>query len=176
LQKASPAHNSLRWAGLLGLGWLSMGSFLAAEAVVNMHATVVAVVDGDTLVVQDARGNRHTVSLAGIDAPEKMQVFGRKAKFILSDLTYLKVARLALRAPDAQGRQRAQVWVGRQDVALAQLERGMAWADPESVLGAKVQAGYRAAQVTAQRQKVGLWSQAQAVAPWAWRAQPTLLR
>lgn len=162
-------------AGLAWLGLLAAGSALAVEPARELRGTVVAVVDGDTLVVQDAQGTHHTLGLAGIDAPEKMQVFGRKAKFSLSDLTYLKAVRVELGVPDARGRHPARVWVDQQDVALAQLARGMAWVDPDSALDDEIQAGYRAAQAAAQRQKAGLWSQPQPVAPWVWRSQPKLL-
>ena len=38
-------------------------------------ARVIAVLDGDTVIVQE-RAKKTTVRLAGIDAPEKLQDFG----------------------------------------------------------------------------------------------------
>lgn len=41
---------------------------------------VVAIADGDTLTVLDSGNVQHKIRLAGIDAPEKKQAFGTKAR------------------------------------------------------------------------------------------------
>ena len=73
--------------------------FCAALALsVGAHATeiagqVVAVSEGDTLVFQDRNQRDYKVRLAGIDAPEILQAFGRKSRFSLKDMVFLKPAR-----------------------------------------------------------------------------------
>ena len=51
----------------------------------ELRGRVVAVADGDTVMVLDAEGYQHKVRLAGIDAPEKAQAFGQASKIRLSD-------------------------------------------------------------------------------------------
>ncbi len=41
---------------------------------------VVGVADGDTITVLDADDQQHKIRLGGIDAPEKAQPFGQRAK------------------------------------------------------------------------------------------------
>jgi endonuclease YncB( thermonuclease family) len=48
---------------------------------------VVSVHDGDTLTALDADNVQHKVRLNGIDAPERRQAFGTKARERLAELT-----------------------------------------------------------------------------------------
>jgi len=52
----------------------------------TLTGTVVGVTDGDTITVLDAQREPHKVRLAGIDAPEKNQPCGQRAKESLSAL------------------------------------------------------------------------------------------
>ena len=54
----------------------------------NLTGTVVAVSDGDTITVLDSNNRKHRIRLVGIDAPEKSQSYGQRAKQSLSDLIY----------------------------------------------------------------------------------------
>jgi endonuclease YncB( thermonuclease family) len=58
--------------------------------VANLNGTVVAVSDGDTITVLDSNNRKHRIRLVGIDAPEKSQSYGQRAKQSLSDLIYDK--------------------------------------------------------------------------------------
>ena len=60
-----------------------------AEAITGL---VVGVSDGDTITVLDEQNYQHKIRLAGIDAPEKRQDFGHRAKQSLSDLAYRRQA------------------------------------------------------------------------------------
>ena len=51
---------------------------------------VVGVSDGDTITVLDDNKQRYVIRLMGIDAPEKAQAYGRRAKESLSDLVFNK--------------------------------------------------------------------------------------
>ena len=57
--------------------WIAALSLLALQSAYaeTLAGTVVSVVDGDTLVVQDSAKKRHVVRLADIDAPERKQPF-----------------------------------------------------------------------------------------------------
>ena len=70
-----------RWIALIlviGLQWVAHADVLLGH--------VVAVSDGDTITLLDANKQRHVIRLMGIDAPEKAQAYGQKAKESLSDL------------------------------------------------------------------------------------------
>ncbi len=56
----------------------------------TLTANVVGIKDGDTVVVLDSLNNQITLRLAEVDAPEKSQPFGTKAKQFTSDQIYLK--------------------------------------------------------------------------------------
>jgi endonuclease YncB( thermonuclease family) len=78
----------------------------------------------DTLtVLQDGRPAR--IRLANVDAPEKRQGFGERAKQSFSDLCYRKDAVLKIVSTDRYGRAVALVWCAGIDVNRAQVERGL---------------------------------------------------
>lgn len=55
-----------------------------------LTGTVVAVADGDTVTVLDSNRGPHRIRVAGIDAPEKAQPFGQRAKQSLSTIVFGK--------------------------------------------------------------------------------------
>ena len=59
-----------------------------------LSGRVVKVVDGDTVYVLDASNSQHKIRLSGIDAPERGQPFGMKAKEYLSGLVAGKDVRV----------------------------------------------------------------------------------
>jgi endonuclease YncB( thermonuclease family) len=64
---------------LASLGWPSL-LLAATPPVQTLEARVVGVSDGDTITVIDERQLEHPVRLAGIDAPEFGQPFGKRAR------------------------------------------------------------------------------------------------
>lgn len=136
-----------------------------------IHGTVVSVVDGDTLMVLDSHKVMHKIGLWGLDAPEKMQPFGRKSKFSLSDLTLLKQVDVTTRHQLPDGRTLGVVLVQGDDVNLSQLKRGMAWlagAEPNQPVAHESEA-YALAQAQAKASRRGLWGLSPAVPPWQFR-------
>jgi endonuclease YncB( thermonuclease family) len=55
-------------------------NFAAKPEPYTLTGKVVKIADGDTLTVLDASKTQHKIRLAGIDAPEKGQAFGTKAR------------------------------------------------------------------------------------------------
>lgn len=171
---------------------LLAGLLLAATAslqAADLEGTVVGVSDGDTITVLDADKTQHKVRLAGIDAPEKGQDFGRRSKENLSDLVFGKAVRIEWSKEDRYGRKVAKVWVGDTsctqlacpeaiDAGLAQVSVGLAWwyrqyageQHPED------RERYEFAETEARASRAGLWRDAAPIAPWDWRrslrAQP----
>lgn len=73
--------------------FLSATHFFAYSEV--LIAKVVGITDGDTITVIDGENHRHIIRLMGIDAPEKSQPYGNKAKESLSELVYGKMLKLS---------------------------------------------------------------------------------
>lgn len=48
-------------------------------------ASVTQVIDGDTLIVSNARGELQRIRLYGVDCPEKRQAWGRLKKWTRDD-------------------------------------------------------------------------------------------
>ncbi|MEQ1527281.1 MAG: thermonuclease family protein [Gallionella sp.] len=127
-------------------------------------AKVVAVLDGDTVLVKRARG-LVKVRMAGIDAPEKGQPFGESSKRSLSVLVKGKQITVKSQAIDQYGRMVASISLNGLDVDAEQIRRGMAWA------GMRSNKVMRTLQEEAKRAPRGLWALSNPVPPWDWRKQ-----
>lgn len=130
-----------------------------------LEGKVVGVADGDTLTVLLAGNRNIKVRLAEIDAPEKSQAFGQVSRKSLSDLVYGKLIKVRVNDTDKYGRTVGRVFVGKLDVNLMQVERGLAWAYDRYVTDSKIPA----AQKVAQSKKIGLWADREPTPPWLFR-------
>src|SRR5436190_18026611 len=76
--------------------WLMLLATLVVRSAFaeTITGTVVAVTDGDTLVVQDAAKKRYSVRLGAIDAPEPKQPFWMESSRSLAALCYRKSAKV----------------------------------------------------------------------------------
>ena len=140
----------------------------------EMRVQVFGVSDGDTVTVRsaDQTGPQFRVRLRGIDAPEKAQPFGQRAKDLLSELVFGKAARLVIYENDRYGRAVADIHVERAGaevlVNLEMIRQGMAWhyarydKRPE----------FAAAEREARAARRGLWADANPTPPWDWRRAP----
>jgi endonuclease YncB( thermonuclease family) len=152
---------------------LAVALLLASVAALaeTIEGRVVGVSDGDTITVLDSTKTQHKIRLAGIDAPESKQAFGQASKKHLSDLVFDREVTLECGKTDKYRREVCVVMVDGQDANLAQVTAGMAWwyrkYQKEQIPEHRAQ--YQAAEIDAQRQRVGLWKDANPVAPWEWR-------
>lgn len=73
----------VRWMPCTAMLAMCAGSGRTAEPQI-LAGRIVHVADGDRLTVLDSEKREHRVRLAGIDAPEKKQAFGAKAKAALA--------------------------------------------------------------------------------------------
>jgi endonuclease YncB( thermonuclease family) len=159
-------------------------SFAAAA----LFCFVIAVSDGDTLKARcDGQAETLTVRLAGIDAPEYRQPFGRRSREKLVDLALDRQARLdCQKRDDRYGRRVCRVWVAPShcrasdaanacpltlDAGHALITVGLAWWDerfahtePPEMRGA-----YSHSQQEARSRRAGLWREPEPVPPWLWR-------
>ena len=150
------------------------------SAFADISGQVVAVTDGDTIKVLDSNNVQHKVRLTGIDAPEKAQPFGNASRNHLASMVAGKNVRIESSKTDRYGRVLGKVWVQPSDCPScgktldanhAQILSGMAWwyryyakeQPPED------RERYESAEDEAKKRKLGLWSESNAIPPWAWR-------
>ena len=150
------------------LPWLAVWSLLAGTAAAEEFAgRVVGVTDGDTLTVLHG-GRAETVRLQGVDAPEKRQAYGDRARRFVADLAFDRTVTVKGTGRDRNGRLLA-------DVILP---------DGRSLNQALVRAGYawwfrrysrdgRLAQLEeeARSGRRGLWADEAPEAPWDFRGR-----
>jgi endonuclease YncB( thermonuclease family) len=155
---------------------------LTNQAVVadTLSGRVVAVADGDTVTVLDAKRQQHKIRLGGIDAPEKAQPFGQRSKENLSRLVFNKDVRVEWDKRDKYRRIVGKVWVQPADcpqcpmtldAGHAQITVGLAWwyqryAKEQSPSD---RGAYEFSEQEARAKRVGLWSEPDPIPPWEWR-------
>ncbi|MGZ8255003.1 MAG: thermonuclease family protein [Burkholderiaceae bacterium] len=132
---------------------------------------VVGVADGDTLTMLDEQRQQHRIRLDGIDAPERSQPFGQRARQSLASMAHGREAVAECPKTDKYGRSVCRVVVDGVDVGLEQVRRGLAWhyvryareQSPE----ARVE--YARAEQHARGERSGLWSYRDPTPPWDYR-------
>jgi endonuclease YncB( thermonuclease family) len=146
---------------------------LPAMAQQIIYGKVTGVIDGDTIEVTDNFSLRHTIRLAGIDAPEVSQPGGIEAETYLRQLT-LSTTVYVTTLKNAKYDQKVGRVVTDMDgvhVNYALLAKGHAWFLREYAdeLGIDDRLLYQTAEQTARARKLGLWLAGNAMAPWDYR-------
>lgn len=132
----------------------------------ELNGRVVGITDGDTLTLL-ATGNRQVkIRLAEIDAPEKGQPYGAKAKQQLSDLAFGKSVTVRETTPDKYGRTVGRIYVGSLDVSREMVRTGAAWVFTRYSKDSSLPR----IETQAREARLGLWGIEGAVPPWEWRA------
>lgn len=145
--------------------------FLPLANAETFTAKVVKILDGDTVDVLIADNTTRRIRLAGIDAPEKAQAFGNRAKQQLADLVGGQVVQVESSKIDKYGRTIGKLTVDAEDANLAMISAGLAWwyRQYASEQPAADRASYAAAEAQAKAERRGLWDDPSAIAPWEWR-------
>ena len=146
---------------LLVLSVLAAASANAEE----FSGAVVRVVNGDSLMVE-FHGQQVRVRLKEIDAPESRQLFGKASRESLTQICAKKTARVSWTQLDRNGRTLGRVWCDGIDANAEQVRRGMAWVFDRYVTDQTLYP----LQDAARTQRLGLWSEANPIPPWDWRA------
>ena len=156
--------------GFLGTLLLLTATLAAAS---ELRGVVVGVTDGDTITVLDDGHKKHKVRLAGIDTPERHQPFADRARQYLLTLAFKKQATLDCYKTDQYKRRVCRVWVEGKDVALAQVQAGLAWHYKrfEKEQTPSERASYARAEDDARASRIGLWQSNRPVPPWEFRQQ-----
>jgi micrococcal nuclease len=136
-----------------------------------LSGPVVGVIDGDTIDVRLSSGMVR-VRLYGIDAPEKSQPYGEKAKQALSELVFRKNVDLEVESQDRYDRVVAVVYVGDLDINAEMVKGGFAWAYRQYLGKLEGDEQMCVYEYAARGLKRGIWSlpAEQQAAPWDWRA------
>lgn len=132
----------------------------------DLAGRVTGVLDGDSIIVLDGSGDRQTIRLFGIDAPERGQPHAEASKRFLSGLLARQSVAVVVHGRDRYGRWTGTVYLGQRNVNLAMVEEGHAWwyrhyAPHDRLL--------EAAEAGARERRAGLWSGRDPVPPWEWR-------
>jgi len=129
-------------------------------------AKVVGIKDGDTIVVLLDDKTQQTLRLAEVDCPESGQAFGKNAKQFTSNAVFGKEITFEETDEDRWGRTIAKVYYDNNLYLSAEIiKAGYGWwyhwySDDENL--GKLQE-------EAQKQKIGLWQDPHAIAPWEFR-------
>ncbi len=146
---------------------LACGSAAAGE----LQCKVVGISDGDTIKALCPGNDLVKVRLAEIDAPEKAQPFGARAKQSLSDMCFETQARIVTQGRDRYGRTIGRIYCFTPgvkteiDANAEQVRRGMAWVYDRYVTDRSL---YQLQDV-ARADHRGLWAESAPTPPWEWR-------
>ena len=132
----------------------------------TFQVKVIGISDGDTFTGLNSDNLQLKFRIHGIDAPEKKQAFGTKAREHLGSLIFGQNVTVEVNDRDGWGRYIARVATedGR-DVGKEMLQAGLAWHYKHY----DNTEAYAQAEQTARDNKRGLWSDPRAVAPWEFR-------
>ena len=130
-----------------------------------LEGRVVGVHDGDTITLLMSGNQQIKVRLAQIDAPETTQAFGQSSQQSLSEMVFNKTITVEKETTDKYGRTVGTLFVEGVVANKEQVKRGMAWVyrhylHDQSLLPLEE---------TARQSKVGLWVDAEPMAPWDYR-------
>ncbi len=162
--------HGIKLAGTCALFVLMLAVAGSASAE-QLLGRVVGVSDGDTLTLLVENHKQYKVRLTGIDAPEKRQPFGTRAKEKLSDLTFQREVRVEWDKTDRYGRVLGKVFVSGRDANLQMIASGLAWhykkyANEQSRTDREL---YDAAETRARGVRIGLWQDRNPIPPWEFR-------
>ena len=132
----------------------------------TFQVKVIKISDGDTFSAINRDNLELKFRIYGIDAPEKKQAFGKKAKEYLSTLIFGQIITVNVQRQYSWGRYIANVYTtDKKDFSLEMLKAGMAWhySKYDNTLE------YQEAEVRARINRRGLWIDTNRIAPWDFR-------
>ena len=137
----------------------------------NLEGKVVKLADGDSITVLDSDNVQHKIRLAGIDTPERKQPFGMVAKKFLSNKIANETVCVGWYKEDRYQRLVGVVLFNDEDVNLSLVKAGLAWHYKayQKEQSESDREEYAEAESAARKQRIGLWKDKDAVAPWEWR-------
>jgi micrococcal nuclease len=144
---------------------LMTDSALAAKPHYELVGEVVKIADGDTLTVLDDTKTQHKIRLAGIDAPEKGQAFGTKARENLAAKVFRQTVRVEVIDVDRYRREVGRIFLGDRFINMEMVADGFAWRYVQYDKPGE----FTAAEDDAREHRRGLWADTNPTPPWEWR-------
>jgi len=128
----------------------------------------VHIADGDTITVLRDGHEQVKIRVYGIDAPERGQPFGKRAKQFTASLVGNKVVEVDSVDQDRYGRTVGRVFLDGRELSEELVRAGMAWV---YVKYCRIDACSQWAQAEAEARAAGrgLWSDPSAAPPWEYR-------
>lgn len=172
-KNAAGSGNKRSSGGSYGSGAAGASSILYTlpDAKEPQKAIMVEVEDGDTIRVL-LNDSPYTVSLYGIDSPERTQTYGVQAMQKIIRLMNSKNISLQIYDKDTEKRRcLAVISVGQKNVNELLVKGGYAWVKKEYCYESFC-ADWLSYQQKAIEGKKGLWGYPDPMEPWVWRAMP----
>ncbi len=140
---------------------------------VRIRGSVVHISDGDTFIMQNDNGERITVRIHAIDAPELSQAFGKESREQLRALIANQTVEVRRQKTDQFRRTVGAVFLEGKDIGLKMIESGYAWHFTQYKKEQPAEEGqaYASAEATALYLQQGLWRDERPVQPWEYRRQ-----
>lgn len=132
----------------------------------NIIGNIISITDGDTVKLLTKDSTLIKVRIANIDCPERKQPFSQRAKQFTSEAVFGKEVKLEYLKKDRYGRFIGHI-IYKDSLNLGKelLRNGLAWHyrkySKDSIL--------QALEDNARKNKLGLWQDKNAIAPWEWR-------
>lgn len=131
----------------------------------TLTGKIIGVHDGDTIILLDEHDQQHKIRLASIDAPERNQAFGQRAREALSKKVFQKTVQIKWREHDKYGRTIGDLFLDDRWINKEMVQEGWAWhytkySDSEELARAEA---------AARKAGHGLWSKPDAEPPWEFR-------
>jgi len=144
---------------------ISVGPAFAGKPHYEVAGKVVKIADGDTLTILDGSNTQHKIRLAGIDAPEKGQPFGTKARENLAGKVFNQTVRVEVIDIDRYKREVGRIYLCERFVNMEMIRDGFAWRYVQYDKPGE----FTAAEDDAREHRRGLWADQSPMPPWEWR-------
>jgi len=131
----------------------------------TLSGKIVDVADGDTATLLTSNNKQIRIRLNCIDAPEKSQDFGQRAKQSLISLIAGEYVEIKKHDVDRYGRTIGTIFLNGADINLIQVKKGLAWVYDRYCNDSD----YYRAERQAKSSHLGLWSQPNPIEPWNYR-------
>jgi len=137
----------------------------------NLKGKVIRVVDGDSITVLDSENAQHKIRMAGIDAPERKQPYGKAARQYLAKYVFKKQVCVGWYKRDKYQRLVGIVRIGGEDINLKMITSGLSWhyKQYQNEQSKSDRSAYAKAQKDAEKEGIGLWRDRSPIPPWLWR-------
>jgi micrococcal nuclease len=145
--------------------FIAANAALAGKPHYEIAGKVVAIADGDTVTILDESKTQRKIRLAGIDAPEKGQAFGTKARENLAAKVFRQTVRVEVIDVDRYRREVGRIYLGDRFINMEMVTDGFAWRYVQYDRPGE----FTDAENDAHENRRGLWVDPEPVPPWEWR-------